>query len=72
MIAVSYVLSLNSAIKTKVKAVIKDCMCKKCDYAEDFKGFAAKHVGEARRLISKGDPEGADLQLGYLERHLKK
>ena len=45
--------------------------CEKCKYAEDLKGCAAKHVGEARRMISKGDPEGADLQLNYLEKHLK-
>ena len=45
--------------------------CKKCRYAEDLKGCTTKHVGEARRLISKENPEGADLQLSYLEKHLE-
>jgi hypothetical protein len=49
----------------------REVECRKCEYAEDLKGCAAKHVCEARRLISKGNPEGADLQLNYLEKHLK-
>lgn len=28
-----------------------------CEYAEDLKGYAAKHVDEARRLISKENQE---------------
>ena len=49
----------------------REMECKKCEYARNVKGCAAKHVSEARRLISKGDQEGADLQLSYFERHLK-
>ena len=45
--------------------------CKKCKYVENLKGCAAKHVGEARRLISNGDSVEADLQLSYVETHLK-
>ena len=52
---------------------MKRHMCREmeCEYAEDLKGCATKHVGEARRLISKGNPEGSDLHLNYLEKHLK-
>ena len=49
----------------------KEVECKKCEYAEDLKGCVTKHVGEARKLISKGDLEGSDRQLSYIERHLK-
>jgi len=49
----------------------REIECKTCDYAENLKGCAAKHVSEARRLIAKGDQEGADRQLSYFERHLK-
>jgi hypothetical protein len=49
----------------------REVECKTCEYAENLKGCTEKHVGEARKLISKGDPEGADLQLSYIERHLK-
>lgn len=49
----------------------REMECTTCEYAEDLKGCAAKHVGEARRLIAKGDQKGADLQLSYLEGHLK-
>lgn len=45
--------------------------CKRCEYAEDLRGCAAKHIGAARRLISEGDVKGADLQLSSLEKHLK-
>jgi len=48
----------------------RESECKKCEYAENLKGCAAKHVGEARKLISNGDSEKADLQLSYLEKHL--
>ena len=48
----------------------REVECKKCEYAENLKGCATKHVGEARKLISKGDSEKADLQLNYLEKHL--
>jgi hypothetical protein len=49
----------------------REIECKKCKYAENLKDCAAKHVSEARRLIAKGDQEGADHQLSYFERHLK-
>jgi hypothetical protein len=49
----------------------REMECKKCEYAEDLKGCAAKHVGDARRRFPKGDPKGADLELSYLEKHLK-
>ena len=48
----------------------KEVECKKCECAEDLKGCATRHVGEARKLISKGDLEGADRQLNHIERHL--
>ena len=50
----------------------REVECKMCEYAENLKGCAAKHVGEARKLISNGDSEKADLQLSYLEKHLNK
>lgn len=49
-------------------------MCKeekKCEFQEDLKGCALKHIGEARKLISKGQFEEADAQLSYAEKHLK-
>lgn len=46
-------------------------VCKKCEYAENLKGCATKHVGEARRLLSEGNAKEADLQLSYVETHLK-
>ena len=49
----------------------REIECKKCEHVGNVKDCAAKHVSEARRLISKGDQKGADLQLSYLERHLK-
>ena len=49
----------------------REIECKPCEYAENLKGCAAKHVGEARRLIAEEDPEGADRQLSYFEGRLK-
>ena len=49
----------------------REIECKKCEYAGNLEGCAVKHVSKAHRLISKGDQEGADLQLSYLEKHLK-
>ena len=54
-----------------ISDVCKEVECKKCEYAESLKGCATKHVGEARGLISEGDVKGADLQLSYVEKHLK-
>ena len=45
--------------------------CKKCRYAEDLKGCATKHIGEARRLIAEGEVKEGDLQLSYVEKRLK-
>jgi hypothetical protein len=39
----------------------RETECKKCEYAENLKECAVKHMSEARRLIAKGDPERADL-----------
>jgi len=36
-----------------------------------LKGCALKHIGESRKLISKDDSKGADLQLSYVEKHLR-
>ena len=50
-------------------------MCKeekKCDFEDDLKGCALKHISEARKLISKGKFEDADVVLSYAEKHLKK
>jgi hypothetical protein len=49
-------------------------MCKKgdeCEFEEDLKGCALKHIGEARKLISKGKFEDVDVELSYAEKHLK-
>jgi hypothetical protein len=49
-------------------------MCKretKCDFRNDLKGCALKHISEARKLISKGRYKDADVELGYAESHLK-
>ena len=46
----------------------ENCECKLSD---DPKGCALKHIGEARKLISKGKVEDADTQLSYVEKHLK-
>ena len=49
-------------------------MCKKeekCQFEDDLKGCALKHISEARKLISKGKFENADVELSYAEKHLK-
>jgi hypothetical protein len=49
-------------------------MCKKeekCELRNDLKGCALKHMGEARKLISKGKTKEADAELSYAEKHLK-
>ena len=49
-------------------------MCKKeerCEFEHDLKGCALKHISEARKLISKGKFEDADVELSYAEKHLK-
>lgn len=45
--------------------------CHRCEFKDDLRGCALKHVEEARRLISEGDLKGAILQLSYVERHLR-
>jgi hypothetical protein len=42
-----------------------------CGFEGDLKGCALKHIGEARKLISKGKFEDADVELNYAEKHLK-
>jgi len=49
-------------------------MCKeeeKCGFEDNLKGCALKHIGEARKLISQGKFEDADVELSYAEKHLK-
>ena len=48
-------------------------MCKevKCDYRNDLKGCALKHISEARKLIAKGKFKEADLELNHAESHIK-
>jgi len=49
-------------------------MCKqeeRCKFEGDLKGCALKHMSEARKLISKGRFEDADVELSYAEKHLK-
>lgn len=49
-------------------------VCKKeekCEHRNDLKGCALKHIGEARKLISKGKVEDADAELSHAEKHLK-
>jgi hypothetical protein len=43
----------------------------KCDFRNDLKGCALKHISEARKLIAKGKFEEADLELSYAESHMK-
>lgn len=44
----------------------------RCELRNDLKGCALKHIGAARKLISKGKIEDADAELSYAEKHLKK
>jgi hypothetical protein len=49
-------------------------MCKqqkRCEFEDNLKACALKHIGEARKLISKGKFEDADVELSYAEKHLK-
>jgi len=50
-------------------------MCKKekeeCEFKDNPKGCALEHVSKARELLSKGDTEGADLELSHIEKHWK-
>jgi len=43
----------------------------KCEFEHDLKGCALKHISKARDLISKGKIEEADVELSYVEKHLK-
>ncbi len=43
----------------------------RCELRNDLKGCALKHIGAARKLISKGEIEDADAELSYAEKHLK-
>jgi hypothetical protein len=44
---------------------------KKCEFRDDPKGCALKHISKAREYISKGEFEDADVELNYVEKHLK-
>ena len=49
-------------------------MCKeeeKCEFEHDLEGCALKHISDARKLISEGKFEDADIELSYAEKHLK-
>ena len=43
----------------------------RCELRNDLKGCVLKHIGAARKLISKGEIEDADTELSYAEKHLK-
>lgn len=43
----------------------------KCEFEDDLKGCALKHIGKARELIAKGKGEDADVELSYAAKHLK-
>ena len=44
---------------------------KKCEFEHDLKGCTLKHISKARNLISEGKIEDADVELSYVEKHLK-
>lgn len=49
-------------------------MCKeeeKCEFKDDLRGCALKHIGEALKLLSKGKLEDAEVELSHAEKHLK-
>ncbi len=49
-------------------------MCKQekeCEYKNDLRGCALKHISQARTFIAKGKYEEADNELDYAEKHLK-
>ena len=43
----------------------------RCEFRNDLKGCALKHISTARKLISKGKIDDADAELSYAEKHLK-
>lgn len=43
----------------------------KCEFEHDLKGCALKHISKARDLIYKGKIKDADVELNYVEKHLK-
>lgn len=48
-------------------------MCKhhECEYTDDAKGCAVKHITKARELLAEFKYEEADTMLQYAEEHLK-
>jgi len=49
-------------------------MCKKeekCEFKNNLKGCVLKHIGKAREYISKGKFKEVDIELSYVEKHLK-
>ena len=47
------------------------CKEKNCEFEDDLKGCALKHIGEARKLIAQGKFKDADAELSYTEKHLR-
>jgi len=44
---------------------------KSCEYTDDARGCALKHIGKARDLLAETRYEDADTMLKYAEEHLK-
>lgn len=45
--------------------------CGKCEFEDDLRGCAIKHIQEARKLLASGDYEDVDSQLSSVEEHLR-
>ena len=45
--------------------------CNKCEFEEDLRGCALKHIQEARKLLASGDYKSVDRQLSSVEAHLR-
>lgn len=48
-------------------------MCKQkkdCEYQDDAKGCALKHIKKARELLAESKYQDADIMLKYAEQHL--
>ena len=57
-----------------IRELVGKFMCKeeeKCEFEHDLEGCALKHISDARKLISEGKFEDADIELSYAEKHLK-
>jgi len=49
----------------------KDKTREECEFKDDIKGCALKHISKARELISRGEIEAAEQELRHVEEHLK-